>query len=145
MNSICHGYCLQISCFFVFVFFSPGINVSFISYLGFLVAPAQGHPAKTSHWQVVALWSWLVSLVLTNPAFRFHTWLQLFTGPGLWVPHPQNSLDFPNSVPSGLQLWLLPLCSQGVWYTLLCTCGAVPVTRPEMSLKYLTWSLSLTS
>lgn len=64
-----HGHCLQIHrCFF---FFSTGVKVPFAAAFRFLVAPARGHPAKTSHRQVVALWSWLVCLVLTNPAFRF--------------------------------------------------------------------------
>lgn len=57
-------------CFFVFVF-PTGVKVPFAAAFRFLVAPARGHPAKTSHRQVVALWSWLVYLVLTNPAFRF--------------------------------------------------------------------------
>lgn len=36
-------------------FCSKGVEVSFAASFHFLVAPARGHPAKTSHWQVVAL------------------------------------------------------------------------------------------
>lgn len=39
----------------VFFFFSTAVKVPFAAAFRFLVAPAWGHPAKTSHRQVVAL------------------------------------------------------------------------------------------
>lgn len=39
----------------VFFFFSTAVKVPFAAAFRFLVAPARGHPAKTSHRQVVAL------------------------------------------------------------------------------------------
>lgn len=61
------------------------------------------------------------------------SWRQLSTGPGLWVPPPENSLDLPKSVQVACNFDCLPPGPQGVWYVLLCKHAAMPVPRPEGS------------